>query len=208
MRTATVITTLLVLTVVFPTAKADEKDLLTGKELVEALRKGGYVLYMRHPQTNEDQADTDTMNLSNLKAQRHLSDKGREQARAFGEALKALKIPIAQVLTSMFYRAIETAKLADLGKPDSHLDLTEPQNVSPKEGKRRAAELRKILGTPPTAGTNVLIVGHRPCLQDAVGKDVGDMAEGECVIYKPEAEGKFKMIARVKIDSWSEWAKK
>jgi hypothetical protein len=31
-------------------------------ELLPELRKGGYVLFLRHPQTNPDQADTDPLN--------------------------------------------------------------------------------------------------------------------------------------------------
>ena len=55
------------------------------KPMVQALQKGGYVLYMRHPATHPDQADTDTMNLDNLKAQRHLNDEGRAHGRSLEE---------------------------------------------------------------------------------------------------------------------------
>ena len=63
-------------------------------ELLPELRKGGYVLFIRHPKTNPDQADTDPLNLENVKAQRHLSDDGRKQAKALGDAFRALKIPV------------------------------------------------------------------------------------------------------------------
>src|SRR5678809_13007 len=66
-------------------------------DVVPALQKGGYVLYMRHPKTNADQADTDPLHIDNVKAQRQLSDEGRKQARDLGEALRALKIPVATV---------------------------------------------------------------------------------------------------------------
>src|SRR5438045_9259544 len=48
-------------------------------ELMPELRKGGYVLFIRHPKTNPDQADTDPLNLDNVKAQRQLSDEGRKR---------------------------------------------------------------------------------------------------------------------------------
>lgn len=36
---------------------------MADKELVTALQKGGYVMYMRHPKTHPDQADTDPLNF-------------------------------------------------------------------------------------------------------------------------------------------------
>ncbi|WP_269446151.1 hypothetical protein [Gloeobacter violaceus] len=38
------------------------------------------MLYMRHPQTDPNQADTDTANLANIKAQRQLTPEGQAQA--------------------------------------------------------------------------------------------------------------------------------
>src|SRR5207245_10606176 len=84
-------------------------------ELLPELRKGGYVLFIRHPKTNPDQADTDPLNLDNVKAQRQLSDEGRKQAKALGEAFRALKVPVDKVISSKFYRAQEAAKLLDVG---------------------------------------------------------------------------------------------
>src|SRR5947209_3305973 len=76
-------------------------------DLVPALRRGGYVLFVRHPKTNPDQADTDPWHLDNVKAQRQLSDEGRRQAKALGESLRALKVPVGKVIASKFNRAQE-----------------------------------------------------------------------------------------------------
>src|SRR5688572_18464204 len=122
----------------------------TKDDVVPSLQKGGYVLFLRHPQTNPDQADTDPLNLDNVKAQRHLTDAGRDQAKALGAALKQLKIPVGKVLASKFYRAQEAAKLLDVAQVESSLDITEGGLVvSPKENQRRAAALRTLLGTVP-----------------------------------------------------------
>src|SRR5437867_2647802 len=94
-------------------------------DLLPELRKGGYVLFIRHPNTNPDQADTDPLHLDNVKAQRQLSDKGRQQAKALGEALQALKVPVAQVVSSKFYRAQEAAKLLDVGEVTTSIDVSE-----------------------------------------------------------------------------------
>src|SRR3954471_10627348 len=86
------------------------------EELLPQLHKGGYVLFIRHPQTNPDQADTDPLHLDNVAAQRQLSDQGRAQAKALGEAFRALKIPVAKVITSKFHRAEEAGTLLGAGK--------------------------------------------------------------------------------------------
>lgn len=184
----------------------EQNEPLSGERLIEALRQGGYVIYFRHPTTDHDQADTDTFNLDNLKKQRHLTDKGRQEARSVGAAFRKLKISVGSVSTSKFYRAVEAAKLFDVGEVTPMLELTEPVNVSPNEAKRRGAFLKKQLGIVPAEGKNAVLVGHRGCLQDAIGKDAVDVSEGEAVIFKPDGKGSFAQVARVKIAQWSEWA--
>ena len=178
-------------------------------ELLPELRNGGYVLFIRHPRTNSDQADTDPLNLDNVNSQRQLSDEGRRQAKALGEAFRALKIPVGKVISSKFYRAQEAAKLLDVGKVTTSVDVTEEGLVvSPRENERRAKSLRGLLSTPPAEGKNLVIVSHKPNLQDAAGKDFGDLGEAEVVVFKPLGEGKFKVVARVAPpESWSKWAK-
>src|SRR5689334_7335683 len=93
-------------------------------DLLPELKKGGYVLFIRHPRTNPDQADTDPLNLDNLKAQRQLSDDGRKQAKALGESFRALGIPVEKVISSKFQRAQE-AKLLAVGEVTTSIDVSE-----------------------------------------------------------------------------------
>src|SRR5215475_3764539 len=73
---------------------------LQGAELLTALRAGGYILYFRHADTDHTQRDSRGMDLNDCAAQRNLSQRGRDNARAIGEALRALGIPIMTVLAS------------------------------------------------------------------------------------------------------------
>ncbi|HZJ65781.1 MAG TPA: histidine phosphatase family protein [Kofleriaceae bacterium] len=187
------------------TASADGP---TKTDVVPALQKGGYVLFIRHPKTHQDQADTDPLHMDNVKKQRQLSDEGRKQAKDLGEAFRTLKIPVAAILSSKFWRAQEAARLLELGKVDISLDLAEGGLVvSPNENQRRAQVLRKLLGTAPPEGKNVIIVSHKPNLQDAAGKDLGDVAEAEVVIFQPLGENKSKVMARVPAALWMNWTK-
>jgi phosphohistidine phosphatase SixA len=170
------------------------------------LQKGGYVIFMRHPKTNEDQADTDPLHLENVQAQRQLNDEGRQQARSIGEAFRTLHIPVEKVVSSKFQRAQEAAKLLDLGEVTPSIDCSEGGLVvSPRENKRRAAALKALLGTRPAAGKNLIIVSHRPNLLDAAGKDLADVGEAEMVIFEPLGESQFKVVAQP--ETWLAWAK-
>ena len=89
-----------------------------------ALKGGGYVIIMRHGATHQDQADTDPFNLANVDKQRQLNDAGRATAREIGAALKKLGIPVGEVVSSQYFRAIETARLV-FGEPKPTADVSE-----------------------------------------------------------------------------------
>jgi len=123
-----------------------------------------------------------------------------------GEAVRKLKIPVAQVQTSMFQRAVETAMLMGFGNVTASVDITEGGLVvTPIENNRRAQALRALAATTPPAGNNVVIVTHKPNIMDAFGKDWFDVREGEASVFKPEAGG-YKLVARVRAEEWSKLA--
>ena len=176
-------------------------------EWIGALRAGGHVIVLRHGATHPDQADTDPLNLSNIAKQRQLNDAGRAKAKEIGEAMRKLKIPVAQVTTSMFNRAIETGKLLGFGEVTSTSDVTEGGLVvTPIENDRRTRALRKLAATMPPAGSNVVIVSHKPNIMDAFGKDWFDVREGEASIFKPDGNGGSKVLVRVQADEWKKLA--
>jgi phosphohistidine phosphatase SixA len=160
------------------------------KELLAKIKEGGYVVYLRHTETDSATKDTDLSDMSNCATQRVLSGEGREHAKKLGEAVAALKIPVGTVITSRFCRAKETAKLMgftetrELGDLDN--DSGEPL-VAKDESQRRAAALRKLLGTPAAEGKNTLIVGHVPNMREAVSLDYAKMKEGEIAVFAPKA---------------------
>ena len=177
-------------------AAADDKD------VASALRAGGLVIVVRHGATFPDQADTDPYHPDNIAAQRNINDKGKALAKAFGDALRQIGVPIGKVYTSLFNRAYETAVLAGFGDIEKTADLTEGGLVvSPNENNRRADALRKMLGTAPMAGTDTIIITHKPNIVDALGKDWFDVKEGEASIFRPE-NGRYQLIARVQMDEW------
>ena len=177
-------------------AAADDKD------IAQALRAGGLVMVVRHGATFPDQADTDPLNFENIAAQRNLNDKGKALAKAFGEALRQVGIPVGKVYTSKYNRAYETAVIAGFQDIEKTADLTEGGLVvSPNENSRRIEAFHKMLGTAPKPGINTILITHKPNIVDALGKDWFDVKEGEASIFRPE-NGSYKLLARVQMDEW------
>jgi phosphohistidine phosphatase SixA len=172
------------------------------RQLVQSLRGGGYNIVVRHGATFSNQADTDPFDLDNIAKQRNLNDKGKELAQAFGDAVRRLGVPVAKVYTSKFNRAYETAVLAGFKDIERTADLTEGGLVvTPDENNRRAEAFRKMLAQPPGAGTNNVLITHKPNIVDALGRDWFDVKEGEASIFKAEG-GKYQVVARVQMADW------
>ena len=172
-------------------------------DIAQTLRAGGLVIVVRHGATFGDQADTDPLNFENIAAQRNLNDKGKVLAKAFGDALRQVGIPVDKVYTSKYNRAYETAVIAGFEDIEKTADLTEGGLVvSPNENNRRIEAFHKMLGTAPKPGTNTILITHRPNILDALGKDWFDVKEGEASIFRPE-NGGYKLLARLQMDEWS-----
>ncbi|HEX4827336.1 MAG TPA: histidine phosphatase family protein [Xanthobacteraceae bacterium] len=185
---------------------ATEQSAQAQAEWINAVRQGGYVIVFRHGATHQDQADTDPLNPKNVAQQRQLNEAGRAKAKEIGEAFRKLRIPVGQVQTSAFNRAIETGALMGLGEVTSSVDLAEGGLVvTPIENNRRAQALRKLAATVPPAGTNIVVVTHKPNILDAFGKDWFDVREGEASVFQPGGGG-YKLIMRVQPDEWSKLA--
>jgi broad specificity phosphatase PhoE len=194
----------LVLTTMLVAITAWAQDTATVQDILSKLRAGGHVIVVRHGATHADQADTDPLNLDNVAKQRQLNDKGRADARAFGDVLKQSGVPIGKVYSSRFQRAVETARLIGGKDPEPTNDVTEGgQVVSPNENARRMQALRAMAGRVPEAGTNTLIVTHKPNILDAFGKDWFEVREAETSIFKPDGSGGYALVGRVQIGQWA-----
>ena len=175
-----------------------------GKPVLADLKRGGYVIVLRHGATNRDQADTDPLNHSNISKQRLLSSQGKIQAQQIGNSFRKLGVSLGKTYTSKFQRAVETGKLVSGGEVIPIIDLTEGGLVvSPIENDRRAESLRKMATTMPETRKNTLIVTHKPNIIDAFGKDWFEIKEGEASIFKPDQSGKIILIARLKATEWA-----
>jgi len=173
------------------------------EQLVTDMKKGGYVIVLRHGATNADQADTDPLHRDNIGSQRLLSEKGRDVAKRVGDSFHTLGIPLGKVYSSEFNRATETAQLVSGKSPTTTADLTEGGLVvSPAENARRAKALKTLVVVVPEAGSNTLIVTHKPNILDAFGEDWFAGKEGEASVFKPDGSNNLVLVARVQAADW------
>ncbi|WP_291298950.1 histidine phosphatase family protein [Elioraea sp.] len=109
----------------------------------EALRQGRAAAVMRHA-TAPGVSDPAGYRLDDCATQRNLSDEGRTQARAIGDAFRAHGVTEATVMSSAWCRARETAELLGLGdvRREPALDSFFNERM---EGPARTAAVRALL---------------------------------------------------------------
>lgn len=181
-----------------------ELGLLTGDALVEELRGGGLVLYLRHTETTGSGVDS-VATLGDCTEQRELSELGRQDAREIGDAFDALDVPVARVVASPFCRTVETAELAfgDVDTDDGLLALASTGQVSEQERRRTEVAGRALIAGTPPAGSNVVLVGHVSNVGPITGVSPD---EGGTAVFRPDGEGGFTLVAQVPPQGWQELA--
>ncbi len=160
----------------------------------ERLRKGGFVLLMRHASTVSAGVDPRGYKLTDCATQLALSDEGRAEAIRIGEALKEQRIPIGKVYTSPFCRCRDTAMLtfgtaedwAPLGttfyEPDKEADYT--QRVKQRIGSYSTKDM----------GGNIAMITHNTNIAALTKLSI---AHGEIVVVRPDGCCGFKVVERL-----------
>ena len=165
---------------------------LSGSALVKALRRGGLVIYFRHTATDFSRRDDAMKGYDDCANQRLLSAQGRADATLLGQRIRALKLPIGEVLASPMCRTME------------HATLTFARALPTPELREADAGdypgLKRILAKPVARGSNRWIVGHGIPFRIATGES--QLAEGEAVVLRPDSTH-WTVLARIKIDQWA-----
>ncbi len=177
----------------------------TTAELIDALRGGGHVVFIRHTQTEVDYADQVDAVMGDCSTQRTLSEAGWHEARAIGDAFDRLDIPVGDVISSQYCRAWQTADLA-FGRYDKNADL----NFAPAEDytdEQFAAMRDRLvphLAQPPGDDVNTVLVGHDDPFDAATGIYPEPM--GVTYVIRPQGDGSFEILGSIAPDAWPESA--
>ncbi|WP_245805831.1 histidine phosphatase family protein [Bacillus alkalicellulosilyticus] len=167
------------------------------RTLLADLQAGGLILYSRHAEANVG-VDQQFINFQDCATQRNLGETGRTQAITFGETLRQLQIPIMYpVSVSPFCRTYETGALA-FGANGVQVDpfwadiyrLSGP--LDPMEQARILYQLQTVLETPPTPGSNKVIIAHS--FPSGVGLDT--LPNMGTIVVRPRGQGNgYEVVA-------------
>jgi phosphohistidine phosphatase SixA len=171
----------------------DAQARLQGAALVRALREGGLVVYFRHTATDFSKNDQAMRSFDDCTNQRPLSDQGRADAKAIGQRVAALKLPLGETLASPMCRTMEHARLM-LGQVTPTVamrELTAPGEYS---------GLKRLLSARVAQGANRWMVGHGTPFRNVAGPP--HLAEGEAAVLRPTGDS-WVVLARVMVTDWA-----
>ena len=159
------------------------------------------MLVMRHASSPREAPDSKTANPDNVKLERQLDEAGRAAATAMGKALRELRVPVGEVLTSPTYRAMETVRFAQLPNPKPYAELGDGGASMKGVTDAQAVWLREKVTQRPK-GTNAILVTHMPNIARAFPDAGSAVADGEALVFRPDGKGGTAVVARVKIEDW------
>ncbi len=170
--------------------------------LLEELRSGGFVLYMRHGRTDPRQPDQVPIDLEDCATQRPLTDQGRAEIAAVGAAVRAAGIPVGEVLASPLCRARASALLAY--GPDFVVEnlLMYTAHLTSEQKAPVVAKTRELVSTPVAGpGLNRVLVAHAPNLADLM--EYFPEVEGTVVVFRPLGDGEYEYLASILPGDWA-----
>jgi phosphohistidine phosphatase SixA len=175
-----------------PSSAPDPALQLHGAALLKALRDGGLVIYFRHTATDFSKNDSEMRGFEDCAHQRPLSDRGRDDARAIGRRIAALKLPLGTLKASPMCRTLEHARLM--------FGTVTPDAAMREVGTGSDSGLARLLSEPVPPGSNRWLVGHGNPFRAVAGPP--QLAEGEAVVMRPTGSG-WVVLARIEVTGWS-----
>jgi phosphohistidine phosphatase SixA len=146
-------------------------------ELWALLKKPGHIVLLRHSNAPGQAQESNDMDFKNCAIQRNLDADGRAQAGRIGDAFRKHGIKQVQVVSSLYCRALDTARLMKLGPvtPQPVLNQVFLADIGGMRdaGAKGRALLKSLRGKPLT-----VLVSHVTNIQSIAGVqlDSGQMA--------------------------------
>jgi phosphohistidine phosphatase SixA len=167
--------------------------------LARELQRGGLVLVIRHAATDFSKPDQVPVDLTDCRTQRNLSSQGRSDARAIGRHVRRLNLRIGTVLSSIFCRTRETARLAFGRSTVSTALLNTVTAEHDARWRRQIRAARRLLGTKPPPGRLTALVTHGSVVTDTTGLT---LEEGETLAFRPLGNSRFRLLGRILPGEW------
>jgi len=188
-----------------PAGAAKFPEVAATTSTLQALRQGGYALYLRHGPTDNSIPDRmPKVDLNDCATQRPLTPAGRQLMAAVGEHMRKARIPIGEFRVSPMCRAKDSAAAAlPALQPTVDPNLMYVANFTDAEKAPIIANTRQLLSQPVPPGSNRLVLAHAPNLMDLIGYFP---KEGTLVVFKPQGNG-FEYVASVLPTAWADLLK-
>lgn len=170
----------------------DARQRLQGGALLRALRAGGLVIYFRHTATDFSKNDRSMRDYGDCANQRPLSEQGRTDARAIGQRIAELLLPIGVVMASPMCRTMEHARLM--------LGMATPTQAMRELSNGEYVGLQRLLSARVPAGSNRWMVGHGMPFRAVAGPP--HLAEGEAAVLRPLGDA-WIVLARLTVADWA-----
>ena len=170
------------------------------ENLVERLRDGGLIVYLRHAQTESDYADQVTADPLDCATQRVLSREGWRQAREIGAGFERLGIPVGEVVASQYCRAWQTADLAfGQMREDPALNFEPAEDYTEAQMDAMRTRVAPLIEAPVPANANRVIVGH----DDPFEAVTGIYPEPQGVAYILDVSGGvIEVLGSIPPEAW------
>lgn len=159
---------------------------------LERLRGNGHILMIRHALA-PGFGDPAGFDLKDCTTQRNLNDKGRRQAMAIGNWLRARGINSAGVFSSQWCRCLETAELLKMGPVtelpalNSFYELTENREPNLKA-------LKKFIAEKPDSVNLIIMVTHQVTISAMTDIYV---SSGQGVVLKINKGAPYDVIGQI-----------
>jgi phosphohistidine phosphatase SixA len=155
------------------------------------LKRGGYVVLVRHASTEPGVGDPPNFKLGDCATQRNLSSSGREEAKRLGDAFRARGVAATEVLSSEWCRCRDTAALA-FGRYAGWAPLNSFFGDRSSEPIQTRAVRERIAGWKGPG--NLVLVTHQVNISAVTGVFP---AQGEMVVLKPGPAEKAEVVGRI-----------
>lgn len=156
------------------------------------LKEPGTVAVMRHALA-PGVGDPANFDLEDCSTQRVLDERGRDQARQIGAAMRAADVTFDAVWTSQWCRCTETAELLDMGTPEEFPALNS-HFAGQGDPEGQAAEVMARIAEMP-AEVRLLLVTHQVNVSELTGTGT---TSGEIIVARRTGAG-LEVVGRIAV---------
>lgn len=183
--------------------------------LLEELRKGGFILYMRHADKFENESSRQIRaaldSFESVTANKYihphyeighaLSDYGKVQSWILNKIFNELKIPIGKVISSPIKRCRETANIISEQKIETSDLLLYDGILTNDEANKIKLKQTSLFQNSFSNHSNTLIVAHGFPVLQRIGINA-NVSQSDTLILKKNSKGNIDVVEWLTIEDW------